>query len=479
MKLLFICLSIILLNSEMVTAEDPRFDLRLTNRNYLSSNEGYFDIVLKHINPDQSNFLYAAGQYVIKLDTFFLSEHLNYVYSKDTSTFGTDRIPPQYIGALTKQNDILKLDFGEPVPLGNEPVISGTSGTLVARIKFYNPDLYSNSCLLEEQFQWITWSPGEFTQLYYRRNGMSVPIININSGFSTYDLCIGTLCCLDAPLHPPVRISPENNSNDLGIPVILKWQKGFPVNYSAHLQVALDSEFNNIIQEQSLSAPDGTEDISIKLDSLTSPGSYYWRVRQGGIPPQGAYNEPWKFTIRAPSISLKLTVIPEGLCRRENFLPFEMKTYLRNYSAPYELVDSCIFSITDTSFENYLNFSNAGSGKYYIIVKAKNTLETWSREGGDSLLRGYGLNEYDFSESLHRAFGNNLIQMDSMCCIFSGDVNQDFRINPDDVIPVYNNLNNFTGGYLSTDLTGDDHTDLTDLLISYNNSNKFVSVMKP
>ncbi|MBK8550026.1 MAG: hypothetical protein IPL53_02785 [Ignavibacteria bacterium] len=476
---MFLCLALCLINSGVVSAEDPRFDLRLTNRNYLSSNEGYFDIVLKQVNPGQVDFLYAGGRYVIKLDTFFLSEHLNYSYSKDTSTYGMERIPPQYIGALTKQNDILKLDFREQVPLGGEPVISGTSGTLVARIKFYNPDLYSTSCLLEEQFQWITWSPEEFTQLYYRRNGITVPINNNNSSFSTYDLCISTLCCLDAPLPPPVRVSPENNSEDLVVPVILKWRKGFSVNYSAHLQVAFDSEFNNIVYEKSLTAPNGMEDINVTLDSITSPGSYYWRVRQGGIPPQGAYNEPWKFTIRAPSVSLKLTVIPEGLCRRENFFPFEMKTYLRNYSAPYELVDSCIFSITDSSFENILNFSNANSGKYYIVVKAKNTLETWSREGGDSLLRGYELNEYDFSESLISAFGNNLIQKDSMFCIFSGDVNQDYSINPDDVIPVYNNLNFFASGYVSTDLTGDDLTDLTDLLISYNNSIKFVSVMKP
>jgi hypothetical protein len=64
-KLKHIIFITVFLNSFNVFASDPKFDLRLTNRNYISSNEGYFDIVLRHTNPDQSDFLYAGGEFVI------------------------------------------------------------------------------------------------------------------------------------------------------------------------------------------------------------------------------------------------------------------------------------------------------------------------------------------------------------------------------------------------------------------------------
>jgi len=93
-KLKHIIFITVFLNSFNVFASDPKFDLRLTNRNYISSNEGYFDIVLRHTNPDQSDFLYAGGEFVILLNSEFQNDHLNYIYTKDTATYGTDRIPP-------------------------------------------------------------------------------------------------------------------------------------------------------------------------------------------------------------------------------------------------------------------------------------------------------------------------------------------------------------------------------------------------
>lgn len=40
-------------------------------------------------------------------------------------------------------------------------------------------------------------------------------------------------------------------------------------------------------------------------------------------------------------------------------------------------------------------------------------------------------------------------------------------------------MRNFVTGYVNTDLNGDDVTDLTDLVITYNNSIRFVSLKKP
>ncbi|HMR40155.1 MAG TPA: hypothetical protein PKA90_06955 [Ignavibacteria bacterium] len=476
-KLTLIIIIVTLFRGTEAFAEDPNFDLRLTNRNYISSNEGYFDIVLRHRNPEQSDFLYAGAEYVIILNTDFQTEHLNYVYSIDTATYGSERIPLNYIGGLLKNFDTLKIIQGDSIQSGNEPVISSSSGTLVARIRFYNPDLYSNSCLLEEQFSWKTGPPGVFTRVYFRNSGETDLINNSFSSFSTYDLCAGSFCCLEAPLHPPVRLSPENNDSELSAPVTLLWQKGFPVNYSARLQVAEDSAFNIILLDSSFTLPDGNEDVSLTLATLTAPGDYYWRVKQGGIPPQGAYNEAWKFTIIPDSINLNLTVIPEGLFRFNQF-DFEYKAYLRNVNAPFEIVDSCNVSSSDSLFRNTLKFVNALPGTYYIVVIKNGCIETWSKEGGEYLAGGI-VNEYDFSLDDSQAYYENMILVRNKYCMYSGDVNQDQNIDLYDVISVYYNSNSFNSINNHTDLTGDSITDLNDILITGNNSKKFVSSRSP
>lgn len=462
-----------------VYAAEPRFQLSLTNRNYISSNEGYFDILIKHTNYPQTEFRYAGGQYYISLDTFFLSDHLHYIYTKDTATYGTDRIPPQYVGSLNKVNDLLILDTGQTIFQGSEPVISHTTGTIVARIRFFNPDLYSGSCLLEEQFVWKIHPPGNYTKIFAKINGEKEQLNNNQNNFSTYDLCAGTTCCLSAPLPPPVRISPENNSVNVSSPVTLMWQRGFPVSYFAYVQVALDSAFNVIVHEDTITAPNGTNNICYTLNDLRSPGTYYWRVRQGGIPPAGAFNEPWKFTQLSPSITLKIKAIPEAISGTNNFEPFEIKAYLRNASSPFEIIDSSVIISSDSSYTNTFTFYNAPSGKYYIVYKNINCIETYSREGGDSLFRGYSENYYDFSTSISQAFGNNLTLTDSLYCVYSGDVDLNGVIDVNDLIDVYNNSVIFNQGNSPSDLNRDGITDLNDILVAANNTIDFVSARFP
>ena len=461
-----------------VYASEPRFQLSLTNRTYISSNEGYFDILIKHTNYPQTEFRYAGGQYYISLDTFFLSDHLHYIYTKDTATYGTDRIPPQYIGSLTKVNDLLKLDSGQTILQGTEPVISHTSGTVVARIKFFNPCLYSGSCLLEEQFVWEIQPPGDYTKIFAMISGEKELLNNNQNNFSTYDLCVGTTCCLSAPLPPPVRISPENNSVINSSSVTLIWQRGFPVSYFAYVQIAVDSAFSVIVHEDTVTAPNGTDNIYHTLSDLNSPGTYYWRIRQGGIPPAGAYNEPWKFTLTSPAITLCIKAAPEAISGLNKFEPFEIKAYLRNASIPFELIDSCVIISSDSTFTNTFTFNNAPAGKYYIVYKNINCIETFSREGGDSLLRG-NLNYYDFTTSKSQAFGYNLIPRDNLYCMFSGDVTQDGTIDANDLLTVYNNSIIFYQGNNATDLNRDGTTDLIDILITSNNSANFVSARFP
>ena len=331
----------------------PEFLLKLTNRTYLSSDRGYFDIVLINTNFQSSELRYSSGKYVIILDQSFLPDHLNYVYSKDTATYGTERIPPVNVGELIRTGDTLIIGQGQIFPFGTEPMISHDGGTLIARIKFRNPDLYLNSCLFEEQFVWKKYSPGNFTEIFANVSGSIVRLQNSVNSFSTYDLCTDQFCCMSVPLTPPVRTFPLNNSLNNFWPVKFEWLKGFPVNYSANFQVATDSLFSDILINEYMERPDGIDPVKFFTSDLEFGTDYYWRVKQGGIPPQGAYNESWKFTTGIPSITLRLKVIPESIINKFNFYPFKLKVYLRNSSSPYEIIDS-----TEAFIKNHNFFSD-------------------------------------------------------------------------------------------------------------------------
>lgn len=148
-----------------------------------------------------------------------------------------------------------------------------------------------------------------------------------------------------------------------------------------------------------------------------------------------------------------------------------VRVYLRNSSSPYSVVDSAK-GILSTSGNAAITFSNAPSGQYYIAVRHRNSIETWSRQGGETFTAGVNLS-YNMSDLITKAFGNNLKLVDSSpvkFADFSGDVNQDGSVDLSDILNVYNNAKTFLSGYKATDVNGDNITDLTDLIISNNNS---------
>jgi hypothetical protein len=151
--------------------------------------------------------------------------------------------------------------------------------------------------------------------------------------------------------------------------------------------------------------------------------------------------------------------------------------YLRNSSSPYALVDSAKSIIDSVTYTGSFLFSNAGTGTYYLQTKHRNSLETWSKTP-QSYTLGTGLN-YDFTDNITKAFGNNMIQKSSRFCLYSGDVTQDGFIDLSDVLLINNNASVFLTGYVSTDVNGNSIVDLADVLIAYNNSLNFVSVKRP
>ncbi len=102
-----------------------------------------------------------------------------------------------------------------------------------------------------------------------------------------------------------------------------------------------------------------------------------------------------------------------------------------------------------------------------------------SKAGGESLVRGSSVYNYDYTSALTQAFGNNLKLKGTRYCIYSADVNQDGIVDGSDEALIDNDASNFATGYVVTDLNGDFIVDGSDYLIVDNNSSSFVVVIRP
>jgi hypothetical protein len=104
--------------------------------------------------------------------------------------------------------------------------------------------------------------------------------------------------------------------------------------------------------------------------------------------------------------------------------------------------------LIQTAFSSTVTFLNAVSGTYYVVVKHRNSIETWSKAGGESYTLGSPLN-YDFTTAQTQAYGNNMLLIGSRYCIYGGDINQDGVVDATDAGAVDNDASNYASGYLS------------------------------
>jgi len=179
------------------------------------------------------------------------------------------------------------------------------------------------------------------------------------------------------------------------------------------------------------------------------------------------------------SIRVNLKFFIEGFFDEASNMqvPDTVRVYLRNTLSPYNITDSAS-EIIDSNGEGLFRFENAPGGTYYIVVKHRNSIETWSKNGGEILTAGQ-YSAYDFTNSITQAYGNNLILKGSKYCIYSGDVNQDGVVDGTDTQLIDNDAYNFANGYVNTDTDGNSFVDGSDAIISDNNAFNFVSVIRP
>ena len=180
---------------------------------------------------------------------------------------------------------------------------------------------------------------------------------------------------------------------------------------------------------------------------------------------------------------LTMKVIPQAFYNPGNEtmnIPDTVEVNLRSSTYPYNIIDNAKAVVSKTNFTTTFYFRTAPSGNYYLDVRHRNSIETWSTSPV-TLTRNVNTN-YDLTNAANKSYGSNLIQIDNSpvrFAVYSGDVNQDGIVDATDALIIDNDINNFATGYVDSDVNGDYSVDATDALIVDNNSNSYVSKVTP
>ena len=200
------------------------------------------------------------------------------------------------------------------------------------------------------------------------------------------------------------------------------------------------------------------------------------KVTKTGI---GSFSR-WSLSRAVYPASIK--IITEGLYISDKLNKRDTaKVYLRNISMPYAIIDSAVSEIDSINFTGIFDFKNAPAGNYFYQIKHKNSIETWSKTGGENYLGGIS-NSYDFTNSVNKAYGNNLVKVNNSpqrFAVYSGDIDQDGAIDVSDGSITENDAYAFISGNVITDLNGDGIVDIGDVVFVDNNASNFIIVLKP
>ena len=176
------------------------------------------------------------------------------------------------------------------------------------------------------------------------------------------------------------------------------------------------------------------------------------------------------------AITFNLTIGIQGFWNGTTQVTDDVFCQLRSSTAPYAPVAKASAQL-NSSGNGTFAFDFVPAGSFYLEIRHRNSLETWSA-APQAIIPGGSYN-YNFTTSASQAYGNNMILKSGKYCDYSGDVNQDGFVNLTDVITIFNASSVFTSGYIETDVNGDYIVDLSDITIGFNNSNNFVQKVAP
>lgn len=146
------------------------------------------------------------------------------------------------------------------------------------------------------------------------------------------------------------------------------------------------------------------------------------------------------------------------------------------HTTTYDLVDTAQ-AMLHTNGEANCNFQTAPDGMYYLAVKGRSLLQTWS---ANPVSISNVPVIYDFTTAANKAYGNNMIELESgVFGFYSGDINQDEAIDASDLVEITNDADASAYGELVTDLNGDGSVDNSDLPILVNNAEFSIFCNRP
>lgn len=269
------------------------------------------------------------------------------------------------------------------------------------------------------------------------------------------------------PPAAPTLLTPANNSTGVSLTPTFTWSS-VPTADTYILQVSTNQTFTNII----VNAPiiTGTT-YTLPSGYLIGNTNYWWRVCGVNSGGQGAWSNPtFKFTTQQ-SFTLNLKVYLEGFWKGTTHVRDTIRVSLANATSPFAIVDNGL-AYLDEQGNATLGFTNAPNGSYFIVVKHRNHVQTWS-SGPLSFATG-GTTQFDFTDQITKAYGSNMKQVGSSYVLYGGDANQDGFVDLTD----YNVLFKAQYGldrYKASDFNGDDFVDGYDALIVISNLGKSIA----
>jgi hypothetical protein len=122
-------------------------------------------------------------------------------------------------------------------------------------------------------------------------------------------------------------------------------------------------------------------------------------------------------------------------------------------------------------------FTTAPTGSFYIAVKHRNAVQTWS---SSAVAVGATPVTYDFTTAASQAMGDNMVEVETgVFALYSGDLNSDENVDGLDYSIWETDYNDLQFGYFATDLNGDGNVDGLDYSIWETNYNNLIYSIHP
>ena len=268
----------------------------------------------------------------------------------------------------------------------------------------------------------------------------------------------------------------------------------FTINWQAiagatsyNLDVASDPAFTSILTGYNDLSVSGT---SQSVTGLSSGVIYYFRVRTTnacGTSSNSGTNNATTLTLSTP---LTLTAYLQGIYlggSTMNAAPFAadgvspttiadtVTIELHDANTPTTVFSTTVGTIGTNGIGNISLPPTASGGTYYIVLKHRNSIATWS---ANPVTFNNSSNSYNFSTGATQAYGDNLVNVGTgVYAIYSGDINQDGSVDFNDYPGLDIASSAGVLGYDANDLNGDASVDFNDYpLLDVNSSLGIISI---